>query len=265
MKKRNTTTNTDESQPVLIEEDDDAPRGILLSRKQALVMLGGVTFALFGGSRPARAADVAVSRVCVALPEMTAGPFYLDKTLERSDIRMDPSDGSVRPGIPLDLVVNVSRLAENSCVPLEGAIVDIWHCDAFGVYSGVQDRNGDGSGTAFLRGYQRTDRQGLAHFTTIYPGWYRGRAVHIHFKIRSAADETNTYEFTSQLFFDDALTDTVHGTEFYVASGPRDRRNTDDGIFRGGGEQLTLDLVKTDEGYAAAFDIAIDTNRPTNH
>ncbi len=247
------------------DHDDDEPRGILLSRKEALAVMAGVGTAVLVGGRPVRAESaVTEPKVCVALPEMTDGPFYLDKMLERSDIRLEPSDGSVRPGIPLDLVFDVSRLVDSTCVPLEGAIVDVWHCDALGVYSGVQDRNGNSTAQTFLRGYQQTDPGGLAHFVTIYPGWYRGRAVHIHFKIRSTSDAAQAFEFTSQLFFDDGLSDMVHATEAYAANGQRGTRNAQDGIFQGGGDQLTLDVSKTDEGYAAVFAIAIDTDRAPN-
>ena len=70
---------------------------------------------------------------------------------------------------------------------LENAIVDVWHADAGGDYSGV----GSLQGETFLRGIQTTDANGDAAFTTIFPGWYRGRAPHIHFKVRSSADSTS--------------------------------------------------------------------------
>src|SRR5207244_2699335 len=100
-------------------------------------------------------------------------------------IRSDPSDGSVKPGAPLRLALRVSRLTAGSCAPLPGAMVDVWHCDALGAYSDVSDPGGSTVGKKFLRGYQVTDAEGLVRFTTIYPGAYPGRAVHIHFKIRS--------------------------------------------------------------------------------
>jgi protocatechuate 3,4-dioxygenase beta subunit len=131
--------------------------------------------------------------------------------------------------------------------------VDVWHCDALGVYSDVQDASGSTVGQTFLRGYQVTDATGAAAFTTIYPGWYRGRAVHIHFKVRT----DNGLEFTSQLFLDDALTDTVHQRDPYAGKGQRDTRNADDSIFRGGGDQLLLDARQDGDGYAATFQIGI--------
>jgi len=186
-------------------------------------------------------------------------PYYVDEELLRSDIRSDPSDGTIRPGALLALTFNVSRAASNACSPLAGAIVDLWHCDALGVYSDVLDPSFNTSGKKFLRGYQVTGSDGVARFTTIYPGWYQGRAVHIHFKIRSAASAASPYEFTSQLFFDDLLTDQVHATEPYASKGQRTLRNSGDGIYTSGGSQLVLDVTGTADGYAATFNIALDT------
>ena len=119
---------------------------------------------------------------------MTPGPYYVDEKLERSDIRSDPTDGTVKQGALLLLTLNVSRIAKDGCAPLEGAIVDVWHCDAEGVYSDAVDpKYFDTTGKKFLRGYQRTDGNGVAKFTTIYPGWYPQRTPHIHYKIRSPA------------------------------------------------------------------------------
>ena len=89
---------------------------------------------------------------------------------------------------------------------MAGAMVDICQCDAIGVYSDVRATNGffNTGGQRFLRGYQVTDASGVAKFTTVYPGWYQGRSVHIHFKIRTNAGGRNA-EFVSQLYFDDAF------------------------------------------------------------
>lgn len=98
----------------------------------------------------------------------------------------------------------------------------------------------------------------MARFTTIYPGWYPGRAVHIHFKIRSDASASSAYEFTSQLFFDDALTDQVHAQAPYSAKGQRALRNSGDGIYNQGGSQLVLNVTENSDGYAGVFDIALE-------
>jgi protocatechuate 3,4-dioxygenase beta subunit len=185
---------------------------------------------------------------CVVRPELTEGPYFVDEMLNRSDVRSDPSDGSIVEGAPLTLAFLVSQIGTNNCTALPGAQVDIWHCDANGIYSDVQGT----TGKTFLRGYQLTDANGLAQFVTIYPGWYPGRAVHIHFKIR-----TGNAEFTSQLFFDEAFTDQVYMQEPYARRGERNPRNDGDGIYNDGGNQLVLNVSPTDAGYTATFDIGM--------
>jgi protocatechuate 3,4-dioxygenase beta subunit len=192
-------------------------------------------------------------------PEQTEGPYFVDEELNRSDIRTDPSDGSVRDGTPLQLTFKVTKVSGTDCIPLIGAIVDIWHCDAEGQYSDVND-GGQGfntTGKKFLRGYQTTDANGRVQFTTIYPGWYQGRTVHIHFKIREDLTSATAWEFTSQLYFNDTLTDQVHAQQPYAARGQRDTRNSADGIYSSGGDRLLLSLAPSGSGYAGAFDIAM--------
>ena len=203
---------------------------------------------------PALAAD---SPACVVRPAQTEGPYFVDEKLNRSDIRIDPSDNSTRPGVPLRLEFQVSRIAAGACAPLSGAIVDVWHCDAAGVYSDVRDGRFDARGKKFLRGYQQTNREGVAAFQTIYPGWYEGRAVHIHFKIRAAAAGARMHEFTSQLYFDEAVSDQVFKLSPY--NGKRGRRVTNDVDFayRQGGKELLLAPAKHAGGYAAKFDIGL--------
>ena len=265
-------------------EQEDAkktPKIRYLSRREMLSLMGStaaaITLAGCGGSEESGqsgsgestssstaeatggAATETASTTCVVRPKQTEGPYYVDTGLARSDIREE------REGVPLELTFNVSRVDEgdiSACGPLDGAVVDIWHCDALGEYSGVEDNAAgdfDTTGETFLRGYQVTDENGTARFTTIYPGWYQGRAVHIHFTIRDSAESQQGYEFTSQLYFDDALTDEVYSQGPYADKGERDRRNGEDGIFRGGGEELLLALTPSGEGYAATFDIALDT------
>ncbi|MGH2377147.1 MAG: intradiol ring-cleavage dioxygenase, partial [Candidatus Limnocylindria bacterium] len=202
-----------------------------------------------GATAAASPAGSAALPACVVRPEQTEGPFFVEEGLERSDIRSDPSSGAVSEGAPLSLTFNVSRVSGGSCAPLGGSIVDVWQCDALGVYSDVS-----GSSARFLRGHQVTDASGRAAFTTIYPGWYQGRAVHIHFKIRSGSEE-----FTSQLYFDDALSDTVFGQAPYAQRGQRTTRNSADGLYRNGGDQLLLEVTPSGDGYAATFDIGLAT------
>ncbi len=231
----------------------------VLSRRQALALIGASGAALLTGARPARAAAPVAPPSCVARPQQTEGPFFVEEELNRSDIRSDPRTGVVKPGVPLRLAFKVSRMSGASCAPLAGARVDIWHCDAAGRYSDARNRGSPSAGEKFLRGYQRTDAAGTARFLTIYPGSYGGRAVHVHFKIRTAAPSAAAYEFTSQLYFDDALTDRVYALAPYAAGRRRSMRNADDFLFRDGGSQLLLNPVQDAQGYAATFEIGLQT------
>lgn len=274
-------------------DTDDRPVGQILSRREALARLGSVSAAFLAacsglpaatpaptqtapavpspttalaeqaGAAPTPTTSATAAKpvvtlpTCVVRPAQTEGPYFKDEMLNRSDIRSDPADNSVKDGLPLLLTFHVSQISAGACAPLAGATVDIWHCDAQGVYSDVTDPSFKTAGKKFLRGYQVTAADGAAQFTTIYPGWYHGRAVHIHFKIRTHPASGSGYEFTSQLYFDDALTDKVHGQPPYASKGPRDTRNTQDGIFASGGDQLTLALTPSSSGYAAVFDIGL--------
>ena len=155
-------------------------------------------------------AGVARAQQCTTIgsPSLTEGPYFVDEDLIRTDIRVDPSDGSVQPGYPLSLTINVSQLKDCALTPLTGAYVDIWHCNADGVYSDQTANNT--AGKKFLRGYQATDRSGVVRFQSIFPGWYQGRAVHIHSKIRIFNGPDSTYEFTTQFFFDESVTDQIY-------------------------------------------------------
>jgi protocatechuate 3,4-dioxygenase beta subunit len=242
-------------------EHDDDQIGEILPRREVLTLLGAAGASLFGvgyAPHPGPRASRFAYPSCIVRPEQTEGPYFVDEQLNRSDIRPDPSSGAVPEGVRLDLEFQVSRMRGNACTPLADALVDVWQCDALGVYSGVRDANGrfDTVGRKFLRGHQRTGNDGTARFVTIYPGWYEGRTVHIHFKIRTARGGT-TYDFTSQLYFDDALTDRVLEREPYARKGPRTVRNARDGIFRRGGDQLMLAVRERGDGHAATFGIGL--------
>ncbi len=259
---------------------DDRPVGRVLTRRDVVRLLAvGSAGMMVGCKRGAAAADTTAvtpdaaaptvaTKIpgCIVRPEMTVGPYFVDKQLDRADIRPEPATGTPRPGAPLALTFNVSDVRNGGCSPLAGAMVDVWHCDAGGIYSGVaDDQVGFNTvGQKFLRGYQVTDSTGVARFTTIYPGWYPGRTVHIHFKIRTpaaaviAGSAEPVYEFTSQLFFDDALSTRVFAQAPYASKGKRDMMNADDGIYRGGGTELMLAVADAPPGYGATFDIGLD-------
>ncbi|HUN09008.1 MAG TPA: intradiol ring-cleavage dioxygenase [Aggregatilineales bacterium] len=256
--------------------DDDKPIGRVLSRREVLTLLGGSSAALIIGGGLTRLVGaqatgtatpvptVSPIPACVVRPELTEGPYFVDGMLNRMDIRIDPTDESIKEGLPLKLVYRVSDVTGGTCAPLAGAQVDVWHCDADGVYSGVQDRSFDTTDQIWLRGYQITDEAGIATFLTIVPGWYSGRAVHIHFKIRTE----DGYEFTSQFFFDPTLIEAIYAEEPYAAKGSPDTPNTRDNIYQGSDDLMTLNLLPLTEeeleeldvtaGYSATFDIGLD-------
>jgi len=266
------------STPVLDDlDDDDRPIGRILTRREVLALIGAGGAATFlaacvpGGSASqgasaaasagataagsatataiASAAIATALPACVVAPELTEGPYYVDVDLDRSDIRPNTTDNAVAEGTTLTLDWIVSQADGSACMPMEGVVVDVWHCDALGVYSGVSGNSGN-----FLRGFQRTDANGRASFTTIYPGWYQGRAVHIHFKIRP----TSSSEFTSQLFFDDAMSTQVFAQAPYSQKGTQGMtRNTSDGIFNQSGGKLSLSVTKSGDVYSATFDIGL--------
>jgi protocatechuate 3,4-dioxygenase beta subunit len=267
--------------------DDDQPVGRVLSRREILALFGtvgtasvvaacvpGATSSALPSVVPTAAASAAPSSTsspsaaapsggvavpaCVVTPELTEGPYFVDAKLDRADIRTDTSDGIARDGLPLQLTFAVARIDGTTCVPFEGALVDVWHCDAAGAYSGVADPGFDTSDQDWLRGYQVTNADGQAVFTTIYPGWYSGRAVHIHFKIRDDPDAAQGLEFTSQLFFDETVTATAYQVEPYASKGPADVPNESDGIYNQSGGQLTLvPTGDTTNGYAATLAVGV--------
>jgi protocatechuate 3,4-dioxygenase beta subunit len=257
-------------------DDDDRPIGRILTRREILGLLGGSalvaacapinapTFPTVATGAVTTAAPIAAGSAavvilpsCVVRPALTEGPYFVDEKLNRSDIRSDPATNTTKPGVPLALTFLVSRVTGTACVALAGATVDVWHCDALGVYSDATDPTfGNTKGTKFLRGYQTTDANGVAKFTTIWPGWYQGRAVHVHFKIRTIAANGQVSDFTSQLFFDETMNDRIFAQAPYSQKGGAGRlRNEGDGIFQGSGGKLTLAPAKSADGYTATFDI----------
>jgi protocatechuate 3,4-dioxygenase beta subunit len=162
---------------------------------------------------------------CELTRELTEGPYYIDVESLRSDIREDRDGQALRLGI---------RVLDASCEPITDAIVEIWHCDAVGTYSGVE-----GDESTFLRGGQVTDAEGIVEFVTVYPGWYRGRTVHIHSKLHV----NNREVLTTQLFFDESVTEDVYQGEPYASDTGRDTFNDDDNIF-----DASLVVTTTNQG-----------------
>src|SRR5206468_11107437 len=179
---------------------------------------------------------------CVLAPEQTEGPYYIPSEKVRRNI----TEG--RRGVPLALHATV--VDASTCKPIRNAAVDVWHCDAGGVYSGF------GAGAAnrtFLRGMQRTNASGLAVLKTIYPGWYQGRTVHIHVKVHIGGNVVHT----GQLYFSDALTDRLYRRAPYSARPGRTTRNPQDAIYRNGGRRSTLAVRRSGSGYVGAIAMGV--------
>jgi protocatechuate 3,4-dioxygenase beta subunit len=179
---------------------------------------------------------------CVLTPEQTEGPYYI----ANEKLRRNITDG--RPGTPLTLRLTV--VDARTCKPIKGAAVDIWHCDASGIYSGF------GAGRAsrtFMRGVQRTNADGVATFKTVYPGWYQGRTVHIHVKVHVRGNVVHT----GQIYFSDRVTDTVYRRRPYSNRPNRDVRNADDMVFSNGGRRSLLRLRRSGAGYVGSIRMGV--------
>jgi protocatechuate 3,4-dioxygenase beta subunit len=177
---------------------------------------------------------------CVLTPELTEGPYYLD--LDR--VRRDITEG--KDGLPFDLRLLV--VDADGCEPIKDGAADIWHCDAGGEYSGVEGNSG-----TFLRGIQMTDAEGVAQFRTIFPGWYQGRAVHIHIKVHLGGNET----FTGQLFFAGETLDAVYANDPYSARGDADTSNETDGIFAESGGSTIVDVTVGDDSCSGSVTLGV--------
>lgn len=231
---------------------------------------GGAAFFIPAWNEALEAADTIA---CVpATPTVTEGPYWVDEKLFRSDVRSDPSTGAVRAGIPLTLTILVQNLGGAGCAALGGAYVDIWHCDAKGIYSDESTYNPGGgtgnvntSGEKFLRGYQITDVNGQVQFTTIYPGWYSGRTIHIHVRVRTYSGATVLGNFVSQIFFDEAVNNTVLAESAYSRTTARDTTNAADMVYRVANQTRMLASVtgSAGSGYAATITLGVTLTAPT--
>jgi protocatechuate 3,4-dioxygenase beta subunit len=228
-----------------------------LTRRESLAKLGGLAATAFGatawGLESAAGSDSASGPAgvtsglvrCVLTPEQTEGPYFLEGDKVRRDVRAG------RQGVPLSLHATVVDVS--SCRPIKGAAVDIWHCDALGVYSGVAAQNTVGK--RFLRGIQRTNANGLAIFKTIYPGWYGGRTVHIHVRVYLGGSVIHT----GQLYFPEKVTDAVYKRSPYRRRPSRDTRNATDFVYRNGGRRSLLTMRRSGAGYVG--EIAMGVSR----
>ena len=207
---------------------------------------------------------------CVpATPTVTEGPYWVDEKLFRSDIRADPATGVVRSGVPLTLNITVQNLSSTGCTPLVGGYVDVWHNDAKGLYSDEPTYNPGGgvgpvntTGQKFLRGYQITNENGRVTFQTIYPGWYSGRTIHIHFRVRTYSGQTVLGNFVSQIFFDEAINNMVLAQPDYSRTTARDTANASDMIFRVANNQRMLAAAtgSVAAGYTANITVGVTLN-----
>jgi protocatechuate 3,4-dioxygenase beta subunit len=252
-------------------DTDDKTIGRLFSRREALATAAKTGLVLVAGSGMQRLTLAGQSKPhihIVVSPEFTEGPFFVDEKLNRSDLVAGATRPSVVNGLPLLLSLEVYKLVGDSHQPLRDAHIDVWHADAARVYSDESNpmNHEDTGRQTWLRGYQATDARGSAQFKTIFPGWYSGRAPHIHFKVRTYSTPNKaTAEFTSQLFFRDADAIRIYAADAYSSRGGHDTSNSNDGVFndfqvdgKPAGSLMLLDLAKNGAGYKAHFAILLD-------
>jgi protocatechuate 3,4-dioxygenase beta subunit len=186
---------------------------------------------------------------CTLTPQETAGPYPLDLHSTPAMFRKDITEG--KTGVPLTLTLTMLNTKQD-CAPITNARIDVWHCDKDGVYSGFSQPGANTVGDTFCRGIQLTDSDGKVTFTTIYPGWYRGRITHIHFQLYL----NNGLVATSQLAFPQDITTAVYDSALYKAHGQNSSVSSfsQDNVFSDGttGEMLTL-TGDASSGYTATL------------
>lgn len=205
-----------------------------------------------------KAKNLLATTTCFLTPQETEGPYYFDADLVRQDIRQNISTGVVKTGLPLHMVFTVINA---DCEPIPNVLVDIWHCDKDGIYSGYAGQPGGVStvGQNFLRGIQMTDANGQCSFTSIYPGWYPSRVTHVHFKVRLSS---TTY-VTSQFAFPDSVNTAVYNSSLYAAKGQNSLTNATDSIFQSANPEnqvMAITANATTGGYDGTFTIGINAS-----
>lgn len=237
--------------------------GRLFSRAAALGLLGGgaVALAAYRGGSGSEAALAATA--CAETPEGEIGPYFADDALaafDRSNVRPNLDGTAAQGGVPLALTVHVYD-AHASCAAMAGVQVDLWHCNAFGVYS---DEASEGTATqTWLRGYRTTGATGTVTFATIVPGWYPGRATHIHLRLRSkynAASALRDGSNTTQLFFPQATIDAVFRSAApYAARGVNPMTNASDHVFASETKGANVLALRGDvrTGYTATVSLGL--------
>ncbi len=250
--------------------NDDETVGTVLTRREALQAAGRYAVLLGSAGAVGSQGQAQSSKIhMVASPVLTEGPFFVDEKLNRSDLVKGTSRPSVKNGIPLQLSFTIHKLDGNSHSLLKDVHVDVWHADAIGMYSDENNpmNHEDTSHQTWLRGYQVTDSSGVVTFKTIFPGWYRGRTPHIHFKVRSySGSQKVTAEFTSQVFFKDEDAGRIYQGQPYLGAGERDTNNHNDNVYNErlsdgsiAGDHMRLDLKKLpgQAGHSAHFQVAL--------
>jgi protocatechuate 3,4-dioxygenase beta subunit len=229
-----------------------------LSRREALTVIGAAGAAISlgcGGDTPTSPSAVTTTTTtggtsaaaCAVTPSETIGPYPSLADMIRSDIRED------RTGTPLSLVLTVNN-TNNACGPLAGATVDIWQCDAEGRYSQYSQGGFDGRASTFLRGMQTTDANGRVTFATVYPGWYQGRATHIHVEVLVNGRSVKV----TQIGFPETVNADVYRSGVYAARGLNPTSNSGDMVFADSISQETATISgSAASGYTAAFTINV--------
>ena len=180
---------------------------------------------------------------CAVAPNETAGPYPSKSDIFRSDIREN------RQGVALALTIRVINVS-NGCAPLANANVEIWQCDAAGNYS----EYGSQTSQTYLRGIQTTDANGQVNFMTVYPGWYQGRATHIHIEVTMNGRSVKV----TQIAFPETINNAVYATGVYASRGSNPTSNLQDGIFA---DSLSSELVTPSgnptAGYSASYQVGV--------